>query len=94
LLGETFGDIYGITRNGLLLLSIPLGVVTVTKPLVAGAGTVAVISVSETTINVALAPLKLTAVDPVRLLPRIMTWPPVARDVGTVSTNGGGPLKP
>jgi hypothetical protein len=34
--------IYGLTRNFLLLLSVPLGVVTVIKPLVAPLGTVAV----------------------------------------------------
>jgi hypothetical protein len=33
---------YGLTRNGLLLVSVPLGVVTVTKPVVAPVGTVAV----------------------------------------------------
>jgi len=34
--------IYGVIRNFLLLLSVPLGVVTVIKPLVAPLGTVAV----------------------------------------------------
>ena len=33
---------YGLTRNSLLLVSVPVGVVTVTKPVVAPAGTVAV----------------------------------------------------
>jgi hypothetical protein len=37
----------------MLLLSVPLAVVTATVPLVTPAGTVVVISVSETTVNVA-----------------------------------------
>ncbi|GEM_PF-3686719 len=44
---------HGITRNGLLLLSVPLGVVTVTKPVVAPAGIAVVISVPETMVNAA-----------------------------------------
>ena len=38
----------GLTRNDWLLVSVPLGVVTVTKPVVAPAGTVAPRNVSET----------------------------------------------
>jgi hypothetical protein len=62
-----------VTRNFLLLFSSPLGEVTVTKPVVAPLGTVVVISVLETTVNVAAVPLKLTAVVPVSFAPRILT---------------------
>ena len=58
--------ICGFTRNFLLLVSVPVGVVTVTRPLVAPPGTVAVRNVSETTVNAAGVPLKETAVAPVK----------------------------
>ena len=57
-------------------LLVPPGVATVTLPLAAPAGTVAVIWVPEFTVNVAAAPLKLTAVAPVRLVPVITTLVP------------------
>ncbi len=44
-------------------MSVPVGVMTETVPLVAPVKTVAVISVSETTVNVAGVPLKVTLVD-------------------------------
>jgi hypothetical protein len=53
-----------------LLKSVPPGVTTWTFPLVAPAGTVAVISEGETTVNTAAAPLKLTLVAPFRSVPR------------------------
>ena len=43
------------TLNCTLLCSVPLGVTTETKPVVAPLGTVVVISVLETTVNAALA---------------------------------------
>jgi hypothetical protein len=61
---------YG-TRNDILLKSVPLGVATWTSPVVAPAGTVVVISEFDTTAKVAVLPLKLTLVVPVRLVPRI-----------------------
>jgi hypothetical protein len=42
-----------ITRNAGLLLSVPVGVTTDTVPVVAPAGTAAVIKVSDSTVNVA-----------------------------------------
>lgn len=69
-----------------------MGVTTETVPVVAPDGTVALISVSETTVNVAALPLNLTLVDPVRLLPRMMTCLPTLPATGTVSTNGLRPL--
>jgi hypothetical protein len=56
---------YWITRNGTLLVSTPVGVVTVTYPFVAPSGTVAVKYVSETTLNAAGTPLIATLVVPV-----------------------------
>jgi hypothetical protein len=44
---------HGNTRNGTLLVSVPLGVTTVTKPVVAPGGTVALIKVSDMTLNCA-----------------------------------------
>ena len=51
-----------VTAKGTLLLSVAPGVVTWTEPVAAPAGTVAWISESETTVNVAAVPLKLTSV--------------------------------
>ena len=85
--------IYGVTWNALLLLRVPLGVITLTVPLVAPAGTVVVISVAETTVNVAAVPLKLTPVVPVRFVPRMMTAAPTSPDAGSVCTNGPMPTE-
>ena len=71
----------GSTVNGAPLL-VPPGVVTLTLPVVAPAGTVAVIWVAEFTVNVAAVPLKLTAVVPVKLLPVITTEAPTVPLVG------------
>jgi hypothetical protein len=57
---------YGVTVKGTLLVSTPVGVVTVTNPEVAPAGLVALRNVSETTVNVADVPLIETAVVPVK----------------------------
>ena len=58
-------------RNTWLLCKTPLGVVTVTNPLVAPVGTMAVRYVCETTWKVAAVPLKETPVVPVNPCPRI-----------------------
>ena len=55
----------GVTRNCLLLVSVPPGVFTVTKPEVAPVGTVAVKYVVDKTWKVAAVPLKETPVVPV-----------------------------
>ena len=70
-----------VTVNGAPLL-VPPGVVTVTLPLVAPAGTLVVIWVAEFTVNVAPAPLKLTLVAPVKLVPVIITVVPTVPLVG------------
>ena len=67
---------YGKTRKAMLLGSVPPGVVTVTFPVVAPAGTVVMISVAETTVKLAAVPLKLTSVAPVKLVPRTVTLDP------------------
>jgi hypothetical protein len=67
----------GVTRNEVGLGAGPPGAVTVITPVVAPAGTVAVILVFEFTTNaVAAVPLKLTAVLPVKPLPLIVTEVP------------------
>ena len=82
---------YGIL-NATLLLSVPLGVTTLTVPLVAPAGTVVVISELETTLKTAAVPLKVTLLAPVSFVPRILTAAPTLPDVGCVSTNGPSPV--
>ena len=74
-----------------MLVSVPLGVVTWTGPVVAPVGTVAVISDFEATVKLAGVPLNVTLVVPVNLFPRIMTIVPTLPEVGAVSTNGGRP---
>src|SRR5262249_27281271 len=81
----------GFTRKTTLLLSVPLGVVTWTLPVVAPVGTVVLISVRETTVNLAGVPLKVTLVAPVRLVPKIWTGFPTLAEVGFVSTKGPRP---
>lgn len=54
--------ICGITRNGSLLVSLPLDVATVTNPVSALSGTVAIMNVADFTLKLAWVPLKATAV--------------------------------
>src|SRR5436190_2216943 len=58
------------------LLAVPSEVVTLIGPLVAPAGTVAVIAVAEPTVKLALVPLNSTALAPVKLVPLIVTLAP------------------
>jgi hypothetical protein len=69
----------------------PLGVVTVTGPVVAPFGTLVMISVFDTTLNLAGVLLKLTPVAPVRLVPRSTMFDFTTPDVGRGSTNGPSP---
>ena len=82
-----------LTVKGRPLL-VPPGVVTVTLPVVAPAGTVAVIWVPELTVNVAAVPLKLTAVAPVRLVPVITTEVPAVPLVGLRLLSAGPATAP
>jgi hypothetical protein len=59
-----------------VLVAVPPGVVTASGPVVALAGTVAVICVLESTWNAAAMPSNRTAVAPVKLLPVMTTLAP------------------
>jgi len=82
------------TVNGLALVAVPDGVVTVSGPVVAPAGTVAWIAVAEVTVNVALTPLNATAVAPVKFVPLIVTLVPTGPLVGVklAMVGSAGPL--
>ena len=69
-------------------LSVPEGVVTITKPVVAPVGTLVVIKELEVTRKAAVLPLKVTLVAPVKSFPRILTAAPTLPEVGRVSANG------
>ena len=58
-----------LTVKFAVLVPVPAGVVTLINPVVAPAGTVAVILIDEFTVKVAEAPLKVTAVAPVKFAP-------------------------
>src|SRR5438105_2031825 len=64
------------------LLAVPPAVVTLTGPVVAPAGTVAVIALAEFTVKFALVPLNFTAVAPVKFVPLIVTLVPTDPLVG------------
>jgi hypothetical protein len=73
----------GITVKLPLLVAVPAGVVTLTVPLVAPAGTVAVTELADCTVNeLAATPWNLTAVAPVNWLPTIVTDVPTGPLVG------------
>jgi hypothetical protein len=71
-----------ITVKAVALVAVPPGVVTAIGPVVARAGTVAVILVSETTVKVARVPLNLTAEAPVKPVPMMVTDVPAVPLVG------------
>jgi len=73
---------------------VPLGIVTSTLPLVAPAGTVVVISVAETIVNIVGAPLKVTLVVPARLVPKMSTRCPTLPTMGSVFTKGPASCNP
>jgi hypothetical protein len=68
--------------NALALVAVPVEVVTLMGPVVAPLGTVAEIVVAEVTEKLALAPLKVTAVAPVKFVPLIVTPLPTDPLVG------------
>jgi hypothetical protein len=73
------------------LAPVPDGVVTEIGPVVAVGGMVAVIWLSEFTVNVAAAPLNVTEVAPVRALPLIVMDDPGQPEPGVnEETIGGG----
>ena len=76
-------------------MSVPPGVVTDHGPLDALLGTVAVMLVAEFTVNVAVVPLSLTAVAPVRFVPVRVTLvepavPLAGEKLESVGAAGGG----
>jgi hypothetical protein len=71
-----------VTLKLVELVAVPPGVVTLIGPLVAALGTVAVIWVSEFTVNCAAVPLKATFVAPVNPEPLIVTEVPTGPLVG------------
>src|SRR5712691_12784924 len=71
-----------VTVKLVALVAVPPGVVTLIAPLVAPLGTVAAICVSELPVKEAAAPLKATAVAPVKWEPLIVTPAPTGPLVG------------
>src|SRR2546428_1519846 len=78
------------TLNELALVAVPPGVVTLSGPVVAPAGTVVWTAVSEVTVKVALVPLNATAVAPVKPDPLIVTLVPTGPLVGVKLAIVGG----
>src|SRR5437667_8805634 len=77
LVGEKLVIVGALTTvNEPALVAVPPGVVTLSDPEVAPAGTVAWIAVAEVTVKVALVPLNATALAPVKLVPLIVTLVP------------------
>jgi hypothetical protein len=78
------------------LVAVPPAVVTVSGPVVAPLGNVAVICVLELTVNDAEAPLNPTAVAPLKFVPLMVTLVPAAPLVGEneliVGAGGGAPV--
>ena len=76
----------------LVLVAVPPGVVTLSGPVVAPAGTVASIAAAEVTVKLALTPLNVTAVAPVKFVPLIVTLVPTGPLVGVKLVIVGGAL--
>src|SRR2546426_12754938 len=78
-----------------VLVVVPPGVVTRSGPVVAPVGTVARIAVSEVTVKLALTPLNVTAVAPVKFVPLSVTLLPTGPLVGVklVSVGAGITVK-
>ena len=79
-----------VTVKLLVLVAVPPAVVTLTGPVVAVAGTIAWIDASERTLKVALVPLKVTAVAPVRFEPLMVTVLPAGPLAGVKLEIAGG----
>src|SRR5438093_13376067 len=79
-----------VTVKLLALVAVPAGVVTLICPMVAPLGTVAVIWVLELAVKLAAAPLKLTTVAPVRLVPVMVTEVPTGPLLGVNELIVGG----
>src|SRR5947207_1601382 len=86
----TVGGVVSPTVKLAALLAVPPGVVTLIGPLVAPAGTVAVIAVAEPTVKLALTLLNSTAVAPLKLVPLIVTLVPTGPLLGVKLVIVGG----
>src|SRR6266480_2050674 len=86
----TVGVVVSPTVKLAALLAVPPGVVTLIGPLVAPAGTVAVIAVAEFTVKLALTLLNSTAVAPLKLVPLIVTLVPTGPLLGVKLEIVGG----
>src|SRR5881396_2190686 len=86
----TEGGVVSPTVKLLALLAVPAEVVTLIDPLVAPAGTLAVIVLAEFTVKFALVPLNRTAVAPVKLVPLIVTLVPTGPLAGVKLEIVGG----
>ena len=82
--------------NALALVVVPSELITPIGPVLAAAGTVAWIAVAEMTVKLALTPLKVTPVAPVKFVPLMVTLAPTNPLVGVklvivggLSTGGG-----
>jgi hypothetical protein len=71
-----------VTVNGVLLLAVPAGVVTLMVPEGAAAGTVKVMLVALTVVNVVVSAPSITAVAPLRAVPVTVTVVPAMPLVG------------
>ena len=82
------------TVKFVLLAPVPPGPVTAIGPVIAPAGTVAVIWISKITLKMAATPPKVTAVAPLKFAPEMVTLAPASPLVGkkevTCGTGGGG----
>src|SRR5256885_3254602 len=87
---STIGDTEVPTVKLLALLAVPAEVVTLIGPVVAPAGTAAVMVVAEPTVKVAFVPLNSTAVAPVKLVPLMVTLVPTGPLVGVKLETVGG----
>ncbi len=83
--------ITGFTVNVLALVAVPNELATVSLPVVAPAGTVAVIFVSEFMVNVAWVPLNVTLVAVLKFVPLMVTGTPTAPLVGEKEEIVGAP---
>jgi hypothetical protein len=74
------------------LVAVPDGVTTLIFPVVAPAGTTAPIRVDDLTVKLALTPLNLTEVAPVKFVPLIFTVLPTEPLAGVKLVIVGGPI--
>ena len=88
---EMVGD--RMTTKSVLLVAVPAGLVTVMGPVVAPAGTVAVICVALLMVKAAATPLKRTSVVPVKFVPVMVTEAPTGPDAGEKLVMVGGRIK-